>query len=42
MYVDNSVYHGHLVEADTYETTHLHNDMYEIFTNRYVSVQNVY
>ena len=37
MYLDNTVYYGHLVDPDNYQTTHLHNDMYEIINNPYVS-----
>lgn len=36
MYVDNLVYYGHLVDPSNYQTSHLHNDLYEIFDNKYV------
>ena len=36
MYVSNLDEYGHLLNADNYETTHLHNDMYMIFDNRLV------
>lgn len=39
MFVDNQVYYGHLLDSEKYETTHLHNDLYEIFDNRYVCNQ---
>ena len=38
MYVSNLEEYGHLLNADNYETTHLHNDMYQIFDNRLVSI----
>ena len=38
MYVSNLEEYGHLMSADSYETTHLHNDMYQIFDNRLVRV----
>ena len=37
MYVDNRHKYGHLLNADNYETSRLHNDMYSIFDNRLVS-----
>jgi hypothetical protein len=33
--VDNQFYYGHLVNSDEYNTTHLHNDLYELFNNKY-------
>lgn len=38
MYVDNLYYYGHLVNADDFNPIHLHNDMYELFQNPYVSI----
>lgn len=35
MYVDNTDYFGHLVSNDNFETNHLNNDLYTIFTNAY-------
>ena len=37
MYVSNLHDYGHLLNADNYETTHLHNDMFSMFDNRVVS-----
>lgn len=37
MYVSNLHRYGHLLNADNYETTHLHSDMYSLFENRLVS-----
>ena len=34
MYVSNLVDFGHLVNSETYSTDHLHNDLYEIHTNK--------
>lgn len=34
MYVDNQDDFGHLVTTEYYETSHLHNDLWEIFNNR--------
>lgn len=34
MYVSNLIDFGHLVSSETYSTEHLHNDLYEIATNR--------
>lgn len=34
MYVSNLHDYGHLLNADNYETTHLHNDMFSMFDNR--------
>ena len=36
MFVDNQEYYGHLVDSEHFETKQLHNDLYEIFDNRYV------
>lgn len=36
MYVSNLEEYGHLLNADNYEISHLHNDMYQIFDNRLV------
>eukprot|EP00118_Oscarella_pearsei_P003266 m.13634 g.13634 ORF g.13634 m.13634 type:complete len:725 (+) comp25137_c0_seq1:1251-3425(+) len=33
MFVTNQIPFGHLLEADEYETDHLHNDMYEVIRN---------
>ena len=33
MYVSNMKYFGHLVDTDNFETTHLHNELYELFNN---------
>lgn len=38
MYLSNLRYWGHQVNCDNYETTHLHNDFYEIFNNPHVSI----
>ncbi len=35
MYVSNRVEFGHLVKSDDFDTSHLHNDMYEMISNRY-------
>jgi hypothetical protein len=35
MFVTNRVDWGHLVNADNFETTHLNNEMYQIFDNRW-------
>ena len=37
MYSTNLYYFGHLKEMDTYTTTHLHNDMWQIVDNKLVS-----
>ena len=37
MHVDNQEYYGHLVNPESFTTSHLHNDLYEIFENKYVS-----
>jgi len=37
LYIDNQQHYGHLVDAENFDTTHLHNDLYQIFDNRYVS-----
>ena len=37
MYVSNLHNYGHLLNADNYETTHLHNDIYSLFDNALVS-----
>ena len=41
MYLNNQHNFGHLVDTDNYATTHLHNDLYEIFNNPQVLI-NVY
>lgn len=33
MYVSNMHYFGHLIDTDNFETSHLHNELYEIFNN---------
>ena len=38
MYVTNLNVFGRLLETDSYTTTHLHNDMWQIFDNKLVSV----
>lgn len=38
MYISNLHDYGHLLSGDNYETSHLHNDMYQMFENRLVSV----
>ncbi|KAK2187715.1 hypothetical protein NP493_156g03050 [Ridgeia piscesae] len=35
LYIDNQQYYGHLVNTENFDTTHLHNDLYQIFDNRY-------
>ena len=35
MYVTNRLDWGHLITADNFETTHVHNEMYEIQNNRW-------
>jgi len=39
MYVSNLHSYGHLINEENYETTHLHNDMYNLFNNRMVRNQ---
>lgn len=34
MYVSNLEEYGHLINADDYDTSHLHNDMFSLFDNR--------
>lgn len=34
MYVSNEIDFGHLVNSESYTTDHLHNDLYEIYTNK--------
>lgn len=34
LYVSNLLDYGHLVSSETYSTDRLHNDLYEIYTNR--------
>eukprot|EP00794_Sanderia_malayensis_P015035 gene15035-16588_t len=34
MYITNMEYFGHLKDGDNYQTTHKHNDMYELFNNQ--------
>ena len=41
MYLNNQHNFGHLVDTENYATTHLHNDLYEIFNNPQVFI-NVY
>lgn len=36
MYVSNLHDYGHLLNADTYDTTRLHGDMYQMFDNKLV------
>ena len=33
MYVNNQHHFGHLIDAENYDTNHLHSDLYEIFNN---------
>ena len=40
MFVDNRQYVGHLVNSESFNTERLNGDMYEIFSNEYVSVIN--
>lgn len=35
MYVDNMDDFGHLVNADNFDTTHLHNELYQLFDNKW-------
>ncbi|XP_046397512.1 procollagen-lysine,2-oxoglutarate 5-dioxygenase 1 isoform X2 [Ischnura elegans] len=35
MYVSNRLDYGHLINADNFDTSHLHNDLYQIFDNRW-------
>ena len=37
MFMSNLEEYGHLVKPDEYSTEHLHNDLYEIDSNRLVS-----
>lgn len=37
MYVSNYHEFGHLINADTFDTSHVHNELYEIYTNQLVS-----
>ena len=41
MYVSNLEEYGHLLNRESYTTEHLHNDMYQLFDNRLVSVVSV-
>eukprot|EP00794_Sanderia_malayensis_P015032 gene15032-16583_t len=41
MYVTNMEYFGHLKDGDNYQTTHKHNDMYELLNNQLVCGANV-
>ncbi|XP_076320544.1 LOW QUALITY PROTEIN: procollagen lysyl hydroxylase [Tachypleus tridentatus] len=34
MYVTNMEYFGHLINSETFDTSHVHNDLYEIYTNQ--------
>lgn len=38
MYVTNQKHYGHLVNPDNFETSHLFNDMYNMFENPTVSI----
>ncbi len=38
--MDNLEYYGYLVNGDNYDTSHLHNDLYELFDNKYVSIRD--
>lgn len=38
MYATNLYDFGRLLETDSYKTNHLHNDLWEIFDNRVVSL----
>ena len=40
MYVSNMKYYGNLINYDDFDTSHLHNDFYQIFQNPYVSIEN--
>jgi len=35
MFISNRVDFGHLINADNFETVHLHNDLYQLFDNRW-------
>lgn len=35
MYVNNEDYYGHLVSGDEFDQSHLHNDLYALFSNKY-------
>ncbi|CAL8072484.1 unnamed protein product [Orchesella dallaii] len=35
MYVSNRVDWGHLINSDNFETTHLHNELFQLFDNRW-------
>ena len=35
MHVTNEFHPGHLIQVENFETWHLHNELYEIFNNRY-------
>jgi hypothetical protein len=35
MYMTNLQHYGHLLNTENYETNHLHNDLYNIFENRF-------
>ena len=35
IYASNRVEFGHLIHADGFETSHLHNDLWAMATNRY-------
>ena len=37
MYVTNLHDYGHLLNPETYDTSHLHGDMYQMFDNNLVS-----
>lgn len=38
MYATNRKILGHLVDYDNMDTSHLHNDLYQIVQNPYVSI----
>ena len=42
MFMSNLEEYGHLVNPDDYSTGHLHNDLYEIDSNKLVSECTVY
>jgi hypothetical protein len=35
MYVDNMDDFGHLVNADNFDTSHVHNELYQLFDNKW-------
>ena len=38
MYVTNRKKYGHLVDYEEFDTSHVHNDMYQIFQNPWVCI----